>query len=506
MIDEVLTSAVRDRIKKLLPYRRQVRPASPSSFAPFVDSEFQRIDGSTREIVASLQALDPIIAALPELGEGGGAAFPEAPADGRIYGRQDADWAPIAAIEGPPGRDGADGKDGQPGQDGQPGRDGVFPEAPTDGQLYARKSGGWAAFEPGAGQGGGAGDGGGTGEGGAVSPFAPFWRIRLLTPPLDNNAAGFATVRFLDKAGADLAVGGSAISSGDINGTYSAANAFDASPDTKWYSRSGRSVGEWVGYSFGKNVSPTAVVLQGDPSYVSGLATEAAVDFSADGRHWQVVTNVSMERNSLQQTFPLEVVGIATSDVRPWYWAPPSASAFATVRNPGGPAPVAVDDSDVGMIVSFANAQDVNNVQKGVTRPLPSSGDWSVTCRITPHKGKYGGTAGCFLYEPSSDRMLLIGPQGDSDGIQAWYGTLTSYYSSLGGLSPSDVFWVRVSLTGDTLLIETSRNGKAWLVLSRGPVSVPFASRPAEMGFGFQQTSAAEGPFTVTCDHWSQSF
>jgi hypothetical protein len=68
--------------------------------------------------------------------DGGGIA--EAPTDGTIYGRQNADWAAVGSAggvgpPGPPGPPGADGAPGLPGSAGSPGADGVPGEAGPQG-------------------------------------------------------------------------------------------------------------------------------------------------------------------------------------------------------------------------------------------------------------------------------------------------------------------------------------------------------------------------------------
>lgn len=43
---------------RLLPYRRQLRPAIPESLPTYLDGEFRRIDNSSRDVVQALQDLD----------------------------------------------------------------------------------------------------------------------------------------------------------------------------------------------------------------------------------------------------------------------------------------------------------------------------------------------------------------------------------------------------------------------------------------------------------------
>jgi len=156
MIDPTVITAVRERIKKLLPYRRQVRPAAPTSFPPFVDSEMQRVSTSTSDIVTALQALDPILEALPDLG---GDSFPEAPEDGTLYGRKNGDWEAVPSS--PPGLSDAPADGiiyGRKDNDWVPapttGSD--VEEAPEDGTPYCRQDGSWVPAPSDGGGGGGA--------------------------------------------------------------------------------------------------------------------------------------------------------------------------------------------------------------------------------------------------------------------------------------------------------------------------------------------------------------
>lgn len=309
MIDDTLVSAVRDRLRKLISYRKQVRPPLPTSFPPYVDSELQRIDTTTRDIVAGLQALDPILEALTV---DQGAAFPEAPVDGIPYARQDAGWTPLTAIKGEPGepgRDGVNGKDGAAGkdgtngtngQDGAPGKDGIngkdgtsFPDAPSDGFLYARKDGTWTAFEPGTGEGGG-GSGDlvvkptATGPSGHLTarPTHPYWRI-LVARTNGDGYVTFAELEFRQKAGvADQATGGSSADNGNYSGDYSAAKAFDANMSTCFHSGGQSNV--WVSYRFpaARSVEEVAITSRAEANGVRGSPNTFDIQWSDDGATW----------------------------------------------------------------------------------------------------------------------------------------------------------------------------------------------------------------------------
>ncbi|MCP8890858.1 discoidin domain-containing protein [Sphingomonas faeni] len=86
----------RAALAKLLPFRRRVRPGAPASFGPFLDGEFQRIDTATADIVSALKTLDPALAYLAGLEEGGGGSDP---------------------VPGPEGPEGPKGDKGDPGAD-----------------------------------------------------------------------------------------------------------------------------------------------------------------------------------------------------------------------------------------------------------------------------------------------------------------------------------------------------------------------------------------------------
>lgn len=86
--------------------------------------------------------------------DGGGKTVPEAPIDGNLYARHNADWTAFVpgtggdggGIVGPPGPPGAQGP---PGSAGPPGLPGEVPEAPDDGQQYARQSAAWSVVKAG---------------------------------------------------------------------------------------------------------------------------------------------------------------------------------------------------------------------------------------------------------------------------------------------------------------------------------------------------------------------
>lgn len=82
-----------------------------------------------------------------------GKTVPEAPIDGNLYGRQNAEWTAFVpgtgsggGIVGPPGPPGTQGPVGATGLQGPPGE---VPEAPNDGQQYARQSAAWSVVAAG---------------------------------------------------------------------------------------------------------------------------------------------------------------------------------------------------------------------------------------------------------------------------------------------------------------------------------------------------------------------
>lgn len=103
----------REALGKLLPFRRRVRPGAQASFGPFLDGEFQRIDTATSDIVAALKTLDPALAYLAGLEEGGGGGDP-VPGPKGDKGDTGAD----STVPGPVGPQGPQGPQGEPGTGG----------------------------------------------------------------------------------------------------------------------------------------------------------------------------------------------------------------------------------------------------------------------------------------------------------------------------------------------------------------------------------------------------
>jgi hypothetical protein len=51
-------AALRDRVAKLVPYQRRLRPPNAESLPAHIDAELRRIDTSSRDIVQVLQDLN----------------------------------------------------------------------------------------------------------------------------------------------------------------------------------------------------------------------------------------------------------------------------------------------------------------------------------------------------------------------------------------------------------------------------------------------------------------
>ncbi len=189
----------------------------------------------------------------PQDPKGDPGEFEEAPEDGNLYGRKNGGWEEI--VNGGGG-------------------DGVE-EAPIDGVSYVRKNGAW---EP-------------ESEGGSVAErrSARYWRIRAigLNPANTggNPTVGFAGVDFRDSTGASLVSGGTAIASSFTSG-YPASNAFDSNVATSWYSVSNRNNGEWIGYDFGRSVTPYSIALTPNYGFPQGSPRSFALESSSDGTTW----------------------------------------------------------------------------------------------------------------------------------------------------------------------------------------------------------------------------
>lgn len=115
-------------------------------------------------------------------------------------------------------------------------------------------------------------------------PTAQHWR--LVIPSTASGYAELTEVAFLNAAGTDLSVGGTASASSEFSGTYSAAKAFDKSDATSW-SSTFNSFPAYIQYDHGAPVDVEGIrILFTNLSGVSVNMGSLRVRYSSDATTW----------------------------------------------------------------------------------------------------------------------------------------------------------------------------------------------------------------------------
>lgn len=112
-----------------------------------------------------------------------------------------------------------------------------------------------------------------------------YWRV-YVTRVQNHGNTTFSAVEFRGAVGgANLATGGTALSSGDFSGRP-ASNAFDTNPATIWSSAG--VAPNWIGYDFGSAVSiaEVALTLQNDATFYDQAPLDCLVQSSDDASAW----------------------------------------------------------------------------------------------------------------------------------------------------------------------------------------------------------------------------
>jgi hypothetical protein len=140
------------------------------------------------------------------------------------------------------------------------GADGV-PEAPEDGKVYGRKDAAWVEIVEGSDDGGG----GGSGPIEAVPTRLSMRYWRVIAAP-DISAGEFVAIgelRWLDESGVNLVGTGTPLSGGDYNnGDFAKASAYNGDGSTTgWISPSNTRAVSWLGYDFGAEVEVYSIAL-----------------------------------------------------------------------------------------------------------------------------------------------------------------------------------------------------------------------------------------------------
>lgn len=170
---------------------------------------------------------------------------------------------------------------------------------------------------------------------------ARYWRIYIETT-YGTIHSGLAEIQMRGvAAGADLTGSGTALSSGDYNGTYSKNFAFDDNTADGWVSTNGAGDGSWIGYDFGSDVEIVEVDLLPRPSATTQAPRAFRVEYSSDGISWSEL------KGYLAATW---TSGVSQTFAVPLTFEPPGAIIYSAgvqvMRQPAN-APVRVYSAGV---------------------------------------------------------------------------------------------------------------------------------------------------------------
>lgn len=116
-----------------------------------------------------------------------------------------------------------------------------------------------------------------------------YWRLRF-TKHLAGGFIWLEEVSFRNASDTDLSVGGTALSSGDQNASFTKEMAFDKIDTTGGWSSGGGSVPSWIGYQHPTPVDVTSVVVQvpnsGSPLDDQPVPEGTFLEWSDNGVHW----------------------------------------------------------------------------------------------------------------------------------------------------------------------------------------------------------------------------
>lgn len=314
---------------------------------------------------------------------------------------------------------------------------------------------------------------GGGGGGGSAYPTAAYWRVRAFVSR-SNAFCAIALEMRSSVGGANIATGGTAISSNEEFGDD--ANAFDGDAGTFW--GTANTDGRWIGYHFANAVSVKEVVWTARTgSEAAQVPTHIAVDYSNDGVLWKaafvaILPVFASGGSQAASSFPAGGGSGGGSGGGDWAFNPPLA-ADVTGFSGDGTAVVLTDDPDIGLIIDNGGNNN-DGPYRGITVPIPASGAHQFTVRFNYTGSSPSYTAPAFgvlgdgntrgralwfyknsnLYNLVRWRQGIAGQNGGNDGDISFQNPLDR---------PT---WIQVRILADnTIQWFRSGNGKTWTLM-----------------------------------------
>ncbi|AFU87995.1 tail protein [Caulobacter phage CcrColossus] len=381
------------------------------------------------------------------------------------------------------------------------------------------------------------------------------WRV-ILTDSQTGTFATISELKFYDRSGVQIPTTGGKLFDTNSSPSYPVQQAFDGNTTTYWSSSQVASSGVYggPGYIFASpvDVGSIKITSTGTDFNTTNSPQSFVIQYTDDGGvSWLTYHTVSGQTgwgDHEERTFVLPLVGVARvagarmldelRDVTlgtpkngdlltydslsgvwkqksPLGWAPPLAAHFPTAV--GSVALTLADDADVGLTIDCGAAAS-GDVQRGVFKSLPTSGDWSVTAKIIDHLAPvYYNAVGLMLRESTTGKLVLLGCEvaGSSFSVpmrQVRYSRLpglTGFTANdYGRPSPSLPQWYRLSYTAatTTLKAEVSSDGKFWRTIVSQPVTTGFTTKPDQVGLGCSLNYSDTQSAMFSVPYWAQSF
>lgn len=213
------------------------------------------------------------------------------------------------------------------------------------------------------------------------------------------------------------------------------------------------------------------------------------------------------------RSFRVENVGTVTSAGanKPWYWSPPQASSMTLVSADGTMATL-VDDADIGLQLTYG-AQAANDIFRGATVTLPTTGDFDVSTKIRTDGPLTNYTSAGFVVRHAGNAKLLSFENTNTPASGIARRNMTSFASQATTFTYIDTFNLphyRVTYTAssDLLKFYTSADGKNWAFKYSETASSFLGARPTDIGFGFTASTLPAGhdPITLSVERFTKSF
>ena len=284
---------------------------------------------------------------------------------------------------------------------------------------------------------------------------ARYWRVIAPADVVSSDSwIGIGELKWLSNTDLNLATGGTAFASGQYDGSWTPAKAFDGSlaDNSGWISTNGQKAYQWLGYDFGTAVTPYKFSIAPISNYAGTLPSKLNVEFSFDGISWFYVSQSTINRTpgaGVYQDFSIPVyvnpntVGLTVKNYESRIIrTSPTFMQKATLRNDG--------------VLTLTNTPTVGNLlvlvvagfDGSISAYIPSG--FGISARYNSNtnnvvavytKTVTSGDTGSFTMSASDNQQAIMYEYKDATGIMPIGGGTISVNGSTGTISvPTNPF------------------------------------------------------------------